>query len=294
MNQKNKALNIILNLFFIVLCAVCVFPLLLTLSISLTDEGALFDYGYRIIPPKLSLDAYKYVFSSTGVILRAYGVTVFVTAAGTALGVLVTAMYAYVISRPDFKYRNAFSFFSYFTMLFGGGIAATYLIISNLLHMSNTFAVLIVPGAISAWNVMVLRSFFDTSVPISIIESGKLDGAGEMRIFFGLVFPIAIPGIMTIALFIALGKWNDWQSPMLYITDRDKHTLAFLMQNMLTNIEEMMKAAKYTGVAADMSEIPQEGARMALCLVAAGPILIAYPFFQKYFIQGMTIGAVKG
>ena len=294
MNKNNKAVDIFINIFFILLCAACIFPVLLTLSISLTEEGSLFEYGYQLIPKKFSLDAYRYVFGSTGVIMRAYGVTIFVTVAGTVLGVLITAMYSYVISRRDFKYRNAFSFFSYFTMLFGGGIAATYLIKASVLHLSNTLTVLIVPGAISAWNVMVLKSFFDTSVPASIIESGKLDGAGELRVFFELVSPIAIPGIMTIALFIALGKWNDWATPMLYITDRNKYTLAFLMQNMLTNIKEIMDAAKQSGASVNMEEIPQEGARMALCLVAAGPVLVAYPFFQKYFIQGMTIGAVKG
>ena len=294
MNKNNKAVDIVINIFFVLLCAACVFPILMTLCISFTDESALYEYGYRLIPSKLSLDAYKYVFGSTGVIMRAYGVTIFVTVTGTILGVLITAMYSYVISRPDFKYRNAFSFFSYFTMLFGGGIAATYLIKANVLHMSNTLAVLIIPGAISAWNVMVLKSFFETSVPTSIIESGKLDGAGELLVFFRLVIPIAIPGIMTIALFIALGKWNDWAAPMLYITDRKKYTLAFLMQNMLTNIQEVQEAARQTGASLDMEEMPQEGARMALCLVAAGPVLVAYPFFQKYFIQGMTIGAVKG
>ncbi len=165
MNKNNKAVDIVINIFFILLCAACVFPILLTLSISFTDESALYEYGYRLIPSKLSLDAYKYVFGSTGVIMRAYGVTIFVTVTGTILGVLITAMYSYVISRLDFKYRNAFSFFSYFTMLFGGGIAATYLIKANVLHMSNTLAVLIIPGAISAWNVMVLKSFLKHPSP---------------------------------------------------------------------------------------------------------------------------------
>ncbi len=294
MINDNKIVSVVLHIFFILLCAACVFPVLLTLSISFTDEGALFDTGYRLIPARVSLDAYKYVFSSGDTIMLAYGNTILVTILGTLFGIMVTAMYAYVISRPDFKYRNVFSFFSYFTMLFSGGLVATYMINTNLLHMSNTYAVLIIPGALSAWNVMVLRSFFDTSVPLSIIESGKLDGASEFTIFMRLVVPIAKPGIMTIALFLVLGKWNDWTTPMLYITDRSKYTLAFLMQNMLTNIEEVLKAARQTGTSLNMADIPQEGAKMALCIVAAGPILVAYPFFQKYFIQGMTIGAVKG
>ncbi len=294
MKKENRGVNIALHIFFIVLCALCVFPVLLTLSISFTDESMLFEKGYQLIPSKFTLDAYKWVFGSTGTILRAYANTIWVTFAGTIFGVAVTALYAYVISRPDFKYRNAFSFFSYFTMLFNGGLVASYLINTRMLGLGNSMAALIIPGTLSAWNVMVMKAFFDTSVPISIIESGKLDGASELRIFTKLVVPIAKPGIMTIALFLVLNKWNDWSTPMLYITDRDKYTLAFLMQNMLTNIQEMVSASQHAGVTLDMGEVPQEGGKMALCIVTAGPILIAYPFFQKYFIQGMTIGAVKG
>lgn len=294
MKKENRIVNLILNIIFILLCIVCIFPILLVLSISFTDEGALFEYGYNIIPRAFSLDAYKYVFASTETILRAYANTIGVTVISTVLGVLITALYAYVISRKDFKYRNVFAFFSYFTMLFNGGLVASYLINTNLLGLSNSYSALILPGLLSAWNVMVLKSFFATSVPFEIIESGKLDGASEFRIFAKLVVPIAKPGIMTIALFIVLNKWNDWSTPMLYITDTDKYTLAFLMQNMLTNVEEMLNASQQSGASFNMNQIPQEGAKMALCLVAAGPILIAYPFFQKYFIQGMTIGAVKG
>ena len=179
-------------------------------------------------------------------------------------------------------------------MLFNGGLVATYIVTSKFLHLSNTIWVMILPLAISGWNVMVLKSFFVSSVPMSIIESGKLDGAGEFLVFFRLVFPIAIPGIMTIALFLTLNYWNDWMQPMLYITDSELYNLAFLLQNMLSNIQEMVNRASQTGVSADVEHIPQEGARMALCIVAAGPILVVYPFFQKYFIQGLTIGAVKG
>ena len=259
--KENRGVNLALHIFFIVLCVLCVFPVLLTLSISFTDESMLFEKGYQLIPSKFTLDAYKWVFSSTGSILRAYANTIWVTFAGTIFGVAVTALYAYVISRPDFKYRNAFSFFSYFTMLFNGGLVASYLINTRMLGLGNSMAALIIPGTLSAWNVMVMRAFFDTSVPISIIESGKLDGASELRIFAKLVVPIAKPGIMTIALFLVLNKWNDWSTPMLYITDREKYTLAFLMQNMLTNIQEMVSASQHAGVTLDMGEVPHAGSR---------------------------------
>lgn len=283
-----------LNIIFIILSILVVFPVLMTISISFTDETSLFEYGYKIIPKQFSLDSYKYVFSSGAVIGRAYLVTIFVTVVGTIIATFITALYAYALSRPDFKYKKFFAFYSFFTMLFNGGLVATYIVISKILGLSNTIWALLLPPAVSAWNIMVLRSFFEGSVPFSIIESGQIDGASEYRIFFKLVLPISIPGIMTIALFFTLNYWNDWMTPMLYIRDTKLYTLSFLLQNMLTNIQEMLNRASEAGTSVNMTEIPQEGARMALCLVAVGPILVIYPFFQKYFVQGLTIGAVKG
>ena len=179
-------------------------------------------------------------------------------------------------------------------MLFSGGLVASYLINTKVLNLSNTIWALILPGTMGAWNVIVLKSFFQGSVPYEIIESGKLDGANEFKIFFKLVMPISLPGIATIALFIMIAKWNDWLTPMLFITNNKLYTLSFLLQNMMNNIQEMMNNAAESGVASQMENLPTEGARMALCMVAVAPMLVAYPFFQKYFIQGMTVGSVKG
>ena len=294
MRYKNKPLSVILNIFFIIMCVICIYPVLMALGASFTSEASLIKDGYRVIPKVFSLDSYKYVFGTSNAILRAYAVTILVTAASVVLGVLVSAMYAYVISRKDFEYRTVFSFISFFTMLFSGGLVASYLINTKILNLSNTIWALILPGTIGAWNIIVLKSFFQGSVPYEIIESGKLDGADEFKIFFKLVMPISLPGIATIALFIMIAKWNDWLTPMLYITNNKLYTLSFLLQNMMNNIQEMMNNAAESGVTSQMENLPTEGARMALCMVAVAPMLVAYPFFQKYFIQGMTVGSVKG
>lgn len=294
MKYKNKPLTVVINIFFILMCIVCIYPVLMALGASFSSEASLLKDGYRIIPKEFSLDAYKYVFGTSNAIVRAYAVTIFVTAVSVVLGVIICAMYAYAISRRDFRHRTLFSFISFFTMLFNGGLVASYIITTKVLYLSNTLLVLILPGSMSAWNVIVLRSFFRGSVPFEIIESGKLDGAGEFRIFFKLIMPISLPGIATIALFIMISKWNDWLGPMLYITDSKLYTLSFLLQNMMNNIQEMINNAAESGASAQMESLPTEGARMALCMVAIGPLLVAYPFFQKYFIQGMTIGSVKG
>lgn len=294
MRYKNKPLSVILNIFFIIMCVICIYPVLMALGASFTSEASLIKDGYRVIPKVFSLDSYKYVFGTSNAILRAYAITIVVTAASVLLGVLVSAMYAYVIGRKDFEYRTIFSFISFFTMLFSGGLVASYLINTKVLNLSNTIWALILPGTIGAWNIIVLKSFFQGSVPYEIIESGKLDGADEFKIFFKLVMPISLPGIATIALFIMIAKWNDWLTPMLYITNNKLYTLSFLLQNMMNNIQEMMNNAAESGVASQMENLPTEGARMALCMVAVAPMLVAYPFFQKYFIQGMTVGSVKG
>lgn len=294
MKYNNKPLSVTLNIFFVIMCVICIFPVLMALSASFTSEASLIKEGYRLIPKVTSLDAYKYVFGTSNAIVRAYGITILVTAVSVVFGVLVSSMYAYVISRKDFEYRKLFSFISFFTMLFNGGLVASYLINTKFLHLSNNLWALILPGTMSAWNVIVLRSFFQGSVPYEIIESGKLDGADEFKVFFKLVMPISLPGIATIALFIMIAKWNDWLAPMLYITDNKLYTLSFLLQNMMNNIQEMMNNAAESGVSNQMENMPTEGARMALCMVAIAPMLVAYPFFQKYFIQGMTVGSVKG
>ncbi len=293
MRVKSKTLNIVLHIFFIIFCVLCIIPVLMALSASFSSETAIVSHGYSILPKEISFDGYKYVFSTGYSILSAYAMTIVTVAAGVLFGVLATAMYGYVISRKDFEHGKFFLIFVFFTQLFSGGMVAAYIINTQALHLTNTPIILMVTCAFSSWNVLVLKSFFSSSVPFSIIEAGTIDGANEYKIFFQLVMPISLPGIATIALFITLDKWNDWMTPMLYITDKRLYTLSFLLQSMLTNIQQMLEDAQNSGVTANMEKIPSESARMALCMVALGPMLVIYPFFQKYFIQGMTIGSVK-
>lgn len=289
-----KKLNIALHIVFTIMAACCLFPILLTLSISLSSSKSIVEQGYSLIPKDFSTEAYKFIFMDSTKILRAYGVTIFNAVVGGTLSVLVIAHLAYPLSRADFKLRKPLTFFILFTMLFNGGSVATYMSITTIYHLQNTIWVMILPCMMNVWYVVVLRTFFKTGVPNAIIESGKLDGASELRILWQLVFPISLPGIATIALFQVLMYWNEWNLPLLYIVEPKLYNLQFLLQQMMQNIQMLNENPEFAQqAAAGMAEIPTEGARMALCFVAMGPILVTYPFFQKYFIQGLTVGSVK-
>lgn len=288
-----KKFNLVLNIVFVILAFLCLFPILLTLSISLSSTESIMEYGYRLIPAKFSVVAYKYIFSNPSTILNAYGVTIFNTVVGAAASVLVISHVAYPLSRSDFKLRLPITYYILFTMLFSGGQVASYMVITTMYHLQNTRWVMILPCLMSPWYMVVLRTFFKTGVPNAIIESGKLDGAGELRILWQLIFPIALPGIATIALFQVLMFWNEWNLPLLYITNPKLYNLQFLLQQMMQNIQMINESPEFAAQSADAAKLPTESARMALCFVAMGPILVTYPFFQKYFIQGLTVGSVK-
>ena len=288
-----KKFNLVLNIIFIILAFLCLFPILLTLSISFSSTESIMQYGYRLIPAKFSVDAYKYIFGDPSTILNAYGVTIFNTVVGAAASVLVISHIAYPLSRSDFKLRLPITYYILFTMLFSGGQVASYMVITTMYHLQNTRWVMIMPCLMSPWYMVVLRTFFKTGVPNAIIESGKLDGAGELRILWQLIFPIALPGIATIALFQVLMFWNEWNLPLLYITNPRLYNLQFLLQQMMQNIQMINESPEFAAQSAGAAKLPTESARMALCFVAMGPILVTYPFFQKYFIQGLTVGSVK-
>lgn len=288
-----KKFNLVLNIVFVILAFLCLFPILLTLSISFSSTESIMQYGYRLIPAKFSVDAYKYIFGDPSTILNAYGVTIFNTVVGAAASVLVISHVAYPLSRSDFKLRLPITYYILFTMLFSGGQVAGYMVTTTMYHLQNTRWVMILPCLMSPWYMVVLRTFFKTGVPNAIIESGKLDGAGELRILWQLIFPIAIPGIATIALFQVLMFWNEWNLPLLYITNPKLYNLQFLLQQMMQNIQMINESPEFAAQSAGAAKLPTESARMALCFVAMGPILVTYPFFQKYFIQGLTVGSVK-
>lgn len=289
--------NIILNIILSFLSLMCVAPLLLIIGISFTDEKTLILHGYNLIPRKFSTYAYQFIFETGKQILRSYGVTIFVTVVGTILSVLTISMFAYVLSRNDFKFRGFFSFLIFFTMLFNGGLVSTYLIVVNVLHLKDTIWVMILPYMVNAWWVLILRTYISSNIPVSLIESAKIDGAGEFPIFFRIVFPLALPGIITIALFCTLQYWNDWWLALLYINNPDLAPLSYLLYKIQTAMQYLLQnsSSMSGGYATDiLSRMPTESARMAMVVVGVGPVIVLFPFFQKYLIKGLTVGAIKG
>lgn len=293
-HRLTPAWNIIFNLIAGLFALACVFPFLLVMIISFTDEKTLAQDGYSLFPNKWSTDAYSYLFKAGDQLLRSYGVTILVTVVGTAISLIFISLFAYAISRKGFKYRKFFSFLAFFTMLFNGGLVPSYIVTTKLLGLGNSLWALILPLAVNAFYIMIMRTFFSTMIPDAIIESGKIDGAGEFGIFFRLIVPLALPGLATIALFNVLGYWNDWFNALLYIENPDLVPL----QSMLMRIENSMQfilansnnASLGTSV---LQSMPQDTSRMAMVVLATGPIVLAYPFFQRYFVQGLTVGAVK-
>ena len=290
---KNESLfyNIFAHGVFVLFCIGCILPLLLVLGVSLSDEYSVAVNGFHLIPEKISFKAYTYVLSSSGSLLNAYLVTIFVTVTGTCLSLLITSMFAYPISRKVLKYRNKVALFIFFPMLFNGGLVPWYILISRYLHLKDTILVMIIPYLVISWYVLLMRNFFAT-IPDAMIESARIDGAGELRTFFRIVIPLSLPAIATIGLFSTLLYWNDWWLSLLFIENRSLMPLQYLLQSILMNIEVLI-SNPLTKLSRRI-EVPSQTARMAMCIIAIGPIIFAYPFYQKYFIKGLTIGAIKG
>jgi putative aldouronate transport system permease protein len=263
--------------------------------VSISDEKAIAINGYSLLPQKPSLAAYQFIFNDSGQILRSYGISIFITVVGTLLSVLITAMFAYPISRKEFKYRNFFAFIVFFTMLFNGGLVPWYMVYSNLLHLKDTLWVLMMPMLLSPFYLLIMKTFFSNSLPDSVIESAKMDGAGEFKIFFSIVLRLSTPALATIGLFSTLGYWNDWFNALMFISKTQLFPLQFLLYRVQASLETLIEMSSKTGQnSLTMADLPGESTRMALCVITIGPIVLAYPFFQKYFIKGLTIGAVKG
>ncbi|HEY8422994.1 MAG TPA: carbohydrate ABC transporter permease [Thermoclostridium sp.] len=294
-NRISPINNILINLFFILCSIVCIAPILLIIAISFTDEKELLVNGYSFFPQKYSLKAYDYVITAGDTIWRAYGVSILVTLLGTVLSLMVICLYAYPLSRQSFKYKNFFSFFAYFTMIFGGGLVPWYMVYTQLIPIKNTIWVMIIPYLMNAWYMMIMRTFFKTTIHESIIESAKIDGAGEFRTFFVIVLPLCRAGLATIGLFCTLGYWNDWWLPLMFVTEYKLYNIQYLMYQTLNSIQYLVSgSAQFSESSKILAELPSESARMAIAVLSIGPIIFAYPFFQKYFVKGLTIGAVKG
>ena len=283
--------NIISYVFITLLAALCVLPFVMLISGSFSSEQAIRFNGYSILPQEFTTEAYGVIFKSPEKVLRAYGVTIFITAVGTILGLFLLTMTAYVISRQDFKYRNKISFFFYFTTLFNGGMISTYIFYIQYLHLKDNFLALILPGIMNVFYLLIMRSFVNT-VPTALIESAKIDGAGEFRIFVQIVLPLLKSGLATIGLFMALGYWNDWYNAMLYMNTETKFPLQYMLYNMLQKQQALAAIASQVGI--KVENLPSNSLKQAMAVVATGPIILFYPFVQKYFVKGITIGSVKG
>jgi len=292
--QLSPVWNVIFNVIAGVFAFICVFPFVFVTIISFTDEQALNNNGYRIIPEKWSVEAYNYLFKAGDQLLRSYGVTIFITLVGTVISMIFISLFAYAISRRTFKYRNFFAFFAFFTMLFNGGLVPTYIVGTQLLGLKDSIWALILPLAVNAFYIMIMRTFFVTSVPDAIIESGKIDGAGEFGTFFRLVLPLSLPGLATIGLFSTLGYWNDWFNALLYIDDPNLVPLQSMLMRIETSMQFILQNSQNSSLSVGLLQsMPQDSSRMAMVVLATGPIVLAYPFFQRYFVQGLTVGAVK-
>jgi putative aldouronate transport system permease protein len=287
--------EILTHAVFIFFCVLCLYPLLLVFSISFSDETSIAIHGFRLIPVKTSLAAYRFVLKEGSAILTAYGLTILVTVAGTLSSLFVIALYAYPLSRKDFRYRKFFSFLAFFTMLFSGGLVPWYMVCIKLLKLRNTVWALFVPYLMNAWYVLIMRTFYKTNVSDSIIESAKMDGAGEYRIFFSIIIYIASPGLATIALFNTIVFWNDWWLPLMLVNDPAFFNLQYLMYRVQMNIQYLSSmASSISGVSTDiLKTLPSRTAQMAMCVLSIGPIVLAFPLFQGYFVKGITIGSLK-
>lgn len=292
-NRISPAANASFNILFFIIMIVCFAPLLLVLMISLTDEKTILLNGYSFLPAKFSLESYNYVLKGGGLILNSYKNSIFITIIGTVLSLITMTLYAYPLSRSDFRHKGIFSFFVYFTMIFGGGLVPWVMVYNQLVPIADTIWVLIFPMLMNAWNVIILRTFIKTTVPEAIIESARIDGAGEFRTLFSIVLPLCKAGLATIGLFTMLAYWNDWYLPLLFITDRKVYNIQYLMYMTLNNIQ-FLSSTNISNASDVAASLPSEGARMAIAVVSVGPIILAYPFMQRYFQKGLTIGAVKG
>lgn len=289
------ALNIIAYVLLGLIALFCLVPFIMIVSGSFSSEAAITKNGFSILPQDFSLEAYKSVFKDPIVVFRAYATTIGLTVVGTVVGLLVQTMTAYVLSRKDFEWRNGFSFFFYFTTLFSGGLVPYYILITQTLHLRNNYLALLLPLIFSVYNLLIMKSYI-MGIPDSLIEAAKIDGCGEFRILFKIIFPLIKPALATVGLFIALAYWNDWYNAMLYIEDKTKYPLQYFLYQQINNIEAYKKLLSNSAAssAAQAVNLPTQSLKMALTIVVTGPIVLAYPIVQKYFVQGITIGAVKG
>ena len=294
-NSVKPLTNVFFNVVFALLAFICIFPVFFVFMVSISSEASIHKYGYLVWPKEFSTSAYLFLWNERGTILNALLVSVTVTVIGTVIGVLLTTSLGYVLSRKEFKIRQFFVIMVFIPMIFSGGMVANYVVVANILNLSNKIWSLIFPLLMSSFNVIISRTFFQSTIPDSIIESAKIDGASQLYIYTRIVVPISKPVFATIGLFLTFGYWNDWFLSSLYISKNSLISLQALLNNMMRNLEYIANNPE-AGLSMQQyrAQMPAESIRMAIAIVIVAPIACAYPFFQRYFVSGLTVGAVKG
>lgn len=293
MKKNDRGIRTAAHIVLLCMSVTVIVPLLLLISSSLTDEQTLIAGGYTLLPSKISLEAYRYMFGGAGNIFRAYAVTFLITGIGTSVGLFFTLMLGYLLSIRDLPGRRVLGFYVFFTMLFHGGLVPMYIMYTNMFHIKNTLWALIVPNLlVNAYFVTVARSYFESSILEEVLEAARIDGAGEARVLFGIVLPLSLPIIATLGLMIGLSYWNNWTNGLYFITDSRLFSIQQLLNEMMRNMDALRSGQM--GAATAEVTLPSTSLKMAIAVAGVLPIMIVYPLFQKYFVKGMTLGAVKG
>lgn len=295
-NEISNTSNLVITIVMTVLAIATLIPVLLVVSISFSSEEALAQ-GYKLIPSEFSFKAYAILMDTGKSLVRAYANTVFYSFTGTALSLLVMSLFAYVLSLKDFKPRSKLAFFAFFTTMFSAGLVPSYIINVRLLHLDDTIWIFLLPGLVAPFNVIILRTFMQTSIPDSLVEAARLDGASDWRIYWQIVMPLSKAGLATVGLTTLVTKWNDWVTGLLYIRNPNLVPLMTYLEKLQKTLDFLKNNAELAGTpdgAALLASIPTQSTRMAILVLAILPIMLAYPFFQKYFVKGLTIGSVKG
>lgn len=282
----------VIHLFIALFAVCCLLPFIMVVAASLSEEERLISEGVALLPRGFSLNAYKYVFNFFDQVLQAYGVSIFVTVVGTVLNMAFMLPFAYAISKPEFRYRRILTFFMFFTVMFSGGLVPSYMLIKQYLNMYDKIWVLIIPLLVQPSNVVLLRVFFQ-GIPASLFESAKIDGASEYRQLWSIGMPLIIPGIATVTFFSVLMFWNDSYTAIIYIEDTRLTPIQIFLTQMSQYVDYIKKNIGLAGGLLNAADIPSEGILYAMCVVAAGPMIVLFSFFQKYFVRGLTAGSVK-
>lgn len=294
MVEKGKKFQIFANALMILISFCSVAPFILLFMSSITDEKSLITYGYSFIPHEISMEAYNYLLSDSTSIFRAYGISIVVTFIGTICNLVITTLYAYPLSRRDLAGRNIFAFFLFFTMLFSGGLVPSYIMWTRTFHIQNTIFAMLIPNLLmNAFNVIMMRTYFNQNIPDAVIEAARIDGANEFRILWSVVVPMAMPIFATLSLLVGLAYWNDWANGLYYINDEELYSVQVLLMNIQRNLDALKQNAA-NGGNVSTANLPSTSVRMAITVMGILPIMIIYPFLQKYFVKGIAIGAVKG